>query len=76
MVGEKRYAALLKQKQEGGVSPERAAEIYVFLASNASDVLTGKFLSAVWDDWKHWDRARTQAIMGSESYSFRRIKEK
>jgi 3-oxoacyl-[acyl-carrier protein] reductase len=75
-VGDARYEALLKQKQEGGVPPERAAEICVFLASAASDGLTGRFLSAVWDDWKHWDKEKILAIMQTDAYTFRRVKGK
>jgi len=75
-VGKKRYEDLLKQKQEGGVPPERAAELCVFLSSDASDGLTGRFLSAVWDDWKHWDGKKIQAIMQTDAYTFRRVKEK
>lgn len=75
-VGKKRYEDLLKQKKEGGVPPERAAELCVFLASDASDGLTGRFLSAVWDDWKHWDGKKIQTIMQTDAYTFRRVKEK
>jgi len=73
-VGKKRYQALLKQKNEGGVPPEKAAELCVFLASSASDGLTGKFLSAVWDDWKNWDKNKIVQIMKSDKYTLRRVK--
>ena len=73
-VGKKRYQALLKQKNEGGVPPEKAAELCVFLASSASDGLTGKFLSAVWDDWKNWDKNKIAQIMKSDKYTLRRVK--
>ena len=73
-VGKKRYQALLKQKNEGGVPPEKAAELCVFLASRASDGLTGKFLSAVWDDWKNWDKNKIAQIMKSDKYTLRRVK--
>jgi len=73
-VGKKRYQALLKQKNEGGVPPEKAANLCVFLASSASDGLTGKFLSAVWDDWKNWDKNKIAQIMKSDKYTLRRVK--
>jgi len=73
-VGKERYQSLLKQKNEGGVPPEKAANLCVFLASDASDGLTGKFLSAVWDDWKNWDKNKIAQIMKSDKYTLRRVK--
>lgn len=73
-VGKERYQALLRQKNEGGVPPEKAAELCVFLASSASDGLTGKFLSVVWDDWKNFDKNKIAQIMKSDKYTLRRIK--
>jgi NAD(P)-dependent dehydrogenase (short-subunit alcohol dehydrogenase family) len=68
------YEKLVAQKKEGGVPPEKAAELCVFLASSASDGLTGKFLSAVWDDYKHWDKAKIVEIMKSDKFTLRRVK--
>ena len=41
-----------KQIEEGGVPPEKAAELTVFLLSPDSDGITGKFLAAPWDPWQ------------------------
>ncbi len=71
-VGKERYAKLLKQKQEGGVSPEKAAALCVFLASAASDGLTGKFLSAVWDEYPKWGPKEIAEIMKTDQYTLRR----
>jgi len=38
--------------KDGGVPPEKAAELIVFLMSSGSDGITGKFISAPWDNWK------------------------
>lgn len=46
------YEKALKQKEEGGTSPELAAELALFLASPLSDGITGKLISAVWDPWQ------------------------
>jgi NAD(P)-dependent dehydrogenase (short-subunit alcohol dehydrogenase family) len=46
------YAKSLAQKSDGGTPPERAAELAVFLASPAAAGITGRLISAVWDDWK------------------------
>lgn len=73
LVGRERYLALLKQKKEGGVPPEKTAELCVFLASDASDGLTGKMLSAKWDDWKHWDKKKIGEFMSSDMLTLRRV---
>ncbi len=71
-VGTEQYKKLLQQKEEGGTPPEKAAELCVFLASNASDGLTGKVVSAKWDDWKNWDKERIEKITNSDIYTLRR----
>jgi 3-oxoacyl-[acyl-carrier protein] reductase len=70
--GEDFYRRSLKQKEEGGTSPELAAELAVLLASPLSDGLTGRLISAVWDEWKALpsDIAR---IAGTDLYTLRRI---
>lgn len=40
-----------KQIENGGVSPEKAANLSVFLLSDQSEGINGKFISAPWDDW-------------------------
>ncbi len=64
------YERAKKQKASGGVSPEKAAELAVFLASDASNKLTGRLLSAVWDDWQNIDISR---LSDSALYQTRRI---
>jgi NAD(P)-dependent dehydrogenase (short-subunit alcohol dehydrogenase family) len=71
--GEEKYKMLLKQKEEGGVPPEKAAELCVFLASEASDGLSGKLLSAVWDDWRNWKRSDIEDIMKGDRLNLRRV---
>ena len=61
-----------KQKEEGGASPALAAELAVYLASSRSDGLTGKFLSAIWDDWRSLPD-RIDDVMGSDIYTLRRV---
>src|ERR1700694_1502015 len=50
-VGRSFFDRSLKQREEGGVPLEKGAALAVFLASAASDGITGRLLSATWDDW-------------------------
>jgi len=59
-------------EETGGVPPERAAELAVFLASERSNGLTGRLISAIHDDWKVFDR-RIPEIMRSEAGTLRRV---
>src|SRR2546427_4735792 len=38
-------------KEKGAVPPELGANLAVYLASAESDGITGKLISAQWDDW-------------------------
>ena len=71
--GREAYERSLKQKEAGGVPPEKAARLAAFLASEASDGLTGKVISAVWDDYGKFPQHLSE-IVGSDVYSWRRIK--
>ncbi len=70
-IGEDLYARLREQRRSGGASPQRAAELAVFLGSAASDGITGKLLSAVWDPW--WELPQHADVLGSDVYTLRRI---
>lgn len=74
-VGEALYQKLLRQKREGGVSPDRAAELCVFLASAAPRALTGRVFSAVWDDPAVIEKHASE-IIATDIYAYRRIKPK
>jgi len=67
------YEQAKKQKEAGGVSPEKAADLVVFLASPKSNGLTGKIFSAVWDKYEEFPGHRDE-IMSSDIYNYRRIK--
>jgi NAD(P)-dependent dehydrogenase (short-subunit alcohol dehydrogenase family) len=70
-VGEAFYQRALEQRHSGGIPPRRGAELAVFLASAASDGITGKLLSAVWDPWPALSEHR--ADLDSDVYTLRRI---
>jgi NAD(P)-dependent dehydrogenase (short-subunit alcohol dehydrogenase family) len=72
MVGKEFYERSLKQQESGGASIERAAELALFLASSLSDGITGKLISAAWDNWEEWPRHLSE-LNKSDVYTLRRI---
>ena len=71
-VGEAYYNRALKQRKEGGHSLNNAADLFVFLASEKSNGITGKLISAVWDDWKDLPN-HIQELNNTDVYTIRRI---
>lgn len=71
-VGQVFYERSLKQKETGGAGLDKGAELALFLASSESDGITGKLISAVWDDWEHWPEHLTE-LSSSDAYTLRRI---
>lgn len=57
----------------GGTPAEIPAALAVFLASPASDGLTGKLISAPHDGWQNWDEARIAELMAAPWLTLRRI---
>lgn len=50
----------------------RAASLCAFLASEASDSITGRLISAVWDPWPELE-SRRQELSATDVYTLRRI---
>lgn len=71
-VGEQFYAAAVKQKEKGGVPLTHATDLAIFLASRASDGITGRVISAIWDKWPDWPKY-LEALRRSDVYTLRRI---
>ncbi|MEX3916231.1 SDR family NAD(P)-dependent oxidoreductase [Paraburkholderia sp. BR10872] len=71
-VGRDFYERAVKQKETGGVPLRRGADLAVFLGSRASDGITGKLISAVWDNWEHWPE-HLEKLSSSDVYTLRRI---
>lgn len=68
-------AAATRRREAGGDDPRVAAELVSFLASDVSDGITGKLISAKWDPWRELafqDRLRSD----SDLATLRRIDEK
>jgi len=72
VAGEKEYEIARKIIVEGGASMERVAELALFLASDESNGITGKLISAVWDNWKQWPE-HLKELNESDVYTIRRI---
>jgi len=73
VVGAEFYKKSIKQKEEGGDSPQLAADLALFLTSEKSHNLNGKIISAKWDNWRNWGEKEIEQIMESSDYSLRRI---
>jgi 3-oxoacyl-[acyl-carrier protein] reductase len=71
-VGQAFYERSQQQKNTGGVPLSLAASLIVFLASRASDGITGKLISAQWDRWQDWPD-HLDALNRSDVYTLRRI---
>jgi NAD(P)-dependent dehydrogenase (short-subunit alcohol dehydrogenase family) len=71
-VGRDFFERAVRQQAEGGAPLVKGAALAVFLGSAASDGITGKLISAVWDPWEtlpsHVDELRTTDV-----YTLRRI---
>jgi NAD(P)-dependent dehydrogenase (short-subunit alcohol dehydrogenase family) len=71
-VGKEFYANSVKQRAEGGAPLARGADLAVYLASAASDGISGRLFSAIWDDWPRLAERR-EALAKSDIYTLRRI---
>ncbi len=71
-VGDDFYQRAVKQKEDGGASLAKAAALCTFLLSGASDGITGRLISAVWDPWESLG-SHVEDLRGSDIYTLRRI---
>ena len=62
----------LEAEMKDACPPTLAADLCIFLASTECDGITGRLISARWDDWKTL-AARRNEIAGSDLYTLRRI---
>jgi NAD(P)-dependent dehydrogenase (short-subunit alcohol dehydrogenase family) len=61
-----------REKGAGAVPPEVAADLAVFLASEASGSLTGKLIAAPYDPWKQW-QGQAEKLNSIPLYTIRRL---
>jgi NAD(P)-dependent dehydrogenase (short-subunit alcohol dehydrogenase family) len=71
-VGQEFYDRMVNTKDQGGTPLEVGAALAVFLGSAASDGITGRLLSAVWDPWEELPNHRDD-LDRSDIYTIRRI---
>jgi NAD(P)-dependent dehydrogenase (short-subunit alcohol dehydrogenase family) len=71
-IGRAFHERALQQKLSGGVPLARGAELAVFLGSPASDGITGKLISAVWDPWEELPNHLVD-LNATDIYTLRRI---
>lgn len=72
VAGKKEYETAVRVLCEGGASMQRVAELCLFLASDASRGITGKLISAMWDNWEQWPK-HLDELNSSDVYTLRRI---
>jgi len=70
--GKIEYEAALKQKKEGGQSLTQALDLIEWLLSDKSDGISGKLISAQWDDFKSL-KANQGTLGNPNSFTLRRI---
>jgi 3-oxoacyl-[acyl-carrier protein] reductase len=71
--GEKALAEARRILEDSGAGFEPVTSLAVFLASDESDGLTGRLISAVWDDWRSLDKDKIDQIVKKGYYTLRRI---
>jgi len=71
-VGADFYQRALNQKRQGGTPLDKGADLCVFLLSSASNGITGRLISAVWDPWSELP-SRAHELRVTDIYTLRRI---
>lgn len=71
-VGKSFFEQCLKQSETGGTPLDKGANLCLYLASEESNGITGKLISAVWDPWKTFADKKA-ALNNSDIYTLRRI---
>jgi len=71
-VGQDFYLKSIEQKKNGGSCFSPAVDLALFLASEKSNGISGKLISAIWDDWESWTE-HIQELKEKDIYTLRRI---
>jgi 3-oxoacyl-[acyl-carrier protein] reductase len=71
-VGADFYRASIAQRERGGTPLDVGASLCLYLASDESNGITGKLISAAWDPWREFAEHR-QDLEKTDIYTLRRI---
>lgn len=66
------YEKAKQQKERGGEPMDTGAGLCVYLASAESDGISGRLISAVWDNWQEFEEHKKE-LADSDIYTLRRI---
>jgi len=70
--GQAGFDNAVRQQESGGAGFDAAAQLALFLASDVSNGISGKLISALWDNWTDWPQ-HLDELRNSDAYSIRRI---
>jgi len=70
--GERELELAKKVLSEGGASMDKVADLMLFLASDAGKGITGKLISAAWDNWEEWPNHISE-LNKTDAFTLRRI---
>jgi hypothetical protein len=71
-VGAAFFERAVRQKEQGGTPLGSGVDLCTFLLSSASDGISGRLISAVWDPWRDLPQHR-EKLSDSDVYTLRRI---
>ena len=71
-VGKTFFQKSIKQKKQGGTDINKVLNLIEFLAHKKSDKISGKLISALWDNWKVFPKNK-QKLNNSDIGNLRRI---
>ena len=72
LAGDKEYESALAQQGDREDALGRVGELVQYLLSSASDRISGKLISALWDPWDDFDQHKDR-LADSDIYTLRRI---
>jgi NAD(P)-dependent dehydrogenase (short-subunit alcohol dehydrogenase family) len=71
-VGSAFYRASIEQREKGGTPLDAGTNLCLYLASDESNGITGKLISATWDPWREFAEHR-EDLAKTDVYTLRRI---
>ena len=71
-VGKTYFQKSIKQKKKGGTDINKVLNLIEFLAHKKSDKISGKLISALWDNWKVFSKNKKK-LNSSDFGNLRRI---